>query len=103
MLAVHERLAELVEITRQRRFTKQFPNAYLITTEVEIREARRDGLPKHLIPFFVQLQPTHRDYYVFNKRERGIERSVGVFAVHTVVFGWDTFGDFLDWMREMIG
>ena len=97
-----ERFAELVEMVQQPGFAKKFARAHLITSKAEIRDAQRDGLPKHLVPFLVQIQPTHLDYYVFNKRERGSERSVGVVAVHTVVFGWDNFEAFLAWFQAQV-
>jgi hypothetical protein len=72
---------------------------WTVCSESDIRKARHDGLPDDLIPFFMEPQGTHNDYYCFDTNDD----SVVVYADHAIVFRWTDFAEFLAWIRTKIG
>jgi hypothetical protein len=65
--------------------------------------ARRLLVPGGLIPFLVDPQRHHDDYYCFDAATPGPEHGVVVFAVHAVVEAWTDLEAWLGWVLSQPG
>lgn len=58
-------------------------------------------LPTELIPFFLQPQPNHTDYYCFY-RTADENQTIVVFADHAIVYDWPDANAFLAWLESVL-
>ncbi len=93
---------ELAALSTTAPFQARFPQARLIDSVRDIRAAHAAGVPGHLIPFLLEEQPAHIDYYCFDKRVADEQCPIVVFAVHTLVADWPDIDAFLIWLRQIL-
>ena len=74
-----------------------FPRARWVLPE-KMRRIRRELGRDDWVPFLVDAQPCHEDYYCLDLSSPG--PSVLVFAVHAKVAEWPTLGAWLEWVRH---
>jgi hypothetical protein len=79
-----------------------FPRARFIATDDDLRTARVH-LPPTLLPFLVDPQPPHDDYYGFELSMAAPEYGVAVFAIHTTVAAWPDLAAWLRWVEDRGG
>jgi hypothetical protein len=60
-------------------------------------------LPPALLPFLVNPQPRHDDYYCFELSTAAPEYGVAVFAIHTTVAAWPDLAACLRWVEDRGG
>lgn len=72
---------------------------WAMCAESDVRNARRNGVPNELIPFFIEPQETQTDYYCFDT----VDDSVVVYADHAIVFRWSSYAEYMDWIETRIG
>ncbi len=87
----------LMSLVRTPGFADSFPTAYLATSS-DIKAAWAETLPDSLVPFMCEKQLAHIDYYCFNAAA-GCGPQIVLFADHAVVYDWEDFDTFLDWVR----
>lgn len=63
-----------------------------------IKKLTRIGESK-LFPFFLDEQRSLEDFYCFDLSSPGPEYNVVVFAIHTLVYKWENFNNWLEWNR----
>lgn len=66
----------------------RFPVGEFVLTRSAYKAARREGVPSKLVPFFLDAQGGHRDYYCFNLATPAPEYGVSMFALHAVIEAW---------------
>jgi hypothetical protein len=74
-----------------------FPRARWVLPE-EMHRIRRELGRDDWVPFLIDPQPCHEDYYCLDLSSGG--PSVLVFAVHATVAEWPTLGAWLEWVRR---
>jgi hypothetical protein len=95
-------VSRLGYMTNSIAFKRAFPNAKVLLTLEDIQAARESELPEDYVPFMLEQQPRHIDYYAFDINDN--KRRVIVFAEHAVVHDWPDFNAFLSWVnQQMIG
>jgi len=81
-------------------FRRVFPYGRFVAHARELGELQQGLLSPRLVPFLVDPQPAHRDYYCFDRDSPAPEHAVVVFAVHTTVASWPNFTSWLAWLAE---
>lgn len=101
--AFYEKLQEFIEFTETSAFRTQFPNASLVSSVDDLRSCYKieKELKKIMIPFMLEPQLSHTDYYGFNKDGDTNELAVVVFAQHTLVNEWPGFDAFFLWVQQL--
>ncbi len=77
-----------------------FPRARWVSP-LEIPRIRRELGRDDWVPFLIDPQPCHEDYYCLDLSTT--ESRVVVFAVHTTVAEWPTVAAWLDWVKLLAG
>lgn len=80
-----------------------FPRGVFALDRASYRAARRDGVPKKLLPFLVDAQRAHRDYYCFDLATPAPEHAVVVFCLHAVVESWPDLAAWRAWVSRSTG
>lgn len=65
----------------------------------EMSRAWSTGLPPDLVPFCLQRQREHIDYYCFHRILPACNTEIVVFADHAVVQSWKNINAFLRWLE----
>ena len=81
-------------------FLDSLPRARFVVSADEIRDAHREGMPPTLMPFLIESQPRHADYYCFDSSTTAPEYAVVVFAVHVTVAQWTNLADWIKWLEQ---
>jgi hypothetical protein len=82
-------------------FRRVFSDTRLLLSLDEITAAR-ESIPKALIPFMRQEQPSGPDIYAIDLDSKCQEFQVVVWSDHAVVMTWESFPVFVQWVREQI-
>jgi hypothetical protein len=83
------------------RALQSFPRARLIDGVARIGELQGRVLSRALLPFLMNPEPAHDDYYCFERPKTTAEPAVAVFAVHTVVATWPSFEAWREWAERL--
>jgi len=94
-----DRFEEFSAISENEHFSDFMPHAQILSSVADIRLAYQNDLPNRYIPFLLEGQPAHVDYYVFDTSTTPPEFQVSIFAVHTLVHNWSNFESFLAWLK----
>jgi len=81
---------------------RSFARARFVTSADEIRRVHRKLMPSSLLPFLVEPQPHHDDYYCFDRSTTPPEYGIAVFAIHTTVAKWQSLADWLRWVEKHV-
>ena len=75
----------------------QVSRAYLLISDGEVMCAK-EKLPEDFVPFMVVEEKSWPDVYAFDSSSK--PASIVVWSDHAVVERWDSFEDFLRWIRS---
>jgi hypothetical protein len=92
---------KLIKFSQSAKFAAFMPRSQLLLTLPDLKTAYLNGLPTQYLPFLLQKQPNHIDFYAFDTESTSPEFCVAVFAVHTSVEAWDNFDTFLAWLNAL--
>ena len=90
---------ELEALTATSEFSSEFPNGRLILP-ADLPAAWASNLPPTLVPFLWSGDERSGGYYCFQKCQSGSGLPVVVFVDHAVVYEWESYQMFLEWMRQ---
>jgi hypothetical protein len=91
----------LIDLTQSPSFGQFMPQAKLLLTLTDVKTAFSSGLPTEYIPFLLEKQLNHIDFYAFNTKSTAPEYCVVAFAIHTNVQEWENFDAFLAWLNAL--
>jgi hypothetical protein len=88
----------IINISQTPAFAQFMPQAQLLLTLAEVKAANINNAAEFL-PFLLEKQPNHVDFYGFDTFTQAPEFRVAVFAKHAFVEDWDSFAHFLAWLQ----
>ena len=89
----------LTDLSQTPAFAQFIPQTQFLLTLSAVKTAFADGLPPDNLPFLLEKQPNHNDYYGFDIHSKAPELAVALFASHAIVETWPNFAAFLDWLK----
>lgn len=72
---------------------------FVALTASGMTSAWENGLPNDLVPFCLQPQSNHVDYYCFHRKTNETDSRIMVFADHAIVYDWPDVYAFLKWLQ----
>ena len=91
-------LPQLRRILESVTFLETHPGFRAVTV-ADMKTAWNSELPTDLVPFCLQQQLTHNDYYCFQRTNSGNIPKIVVFADHAIVYNWQDVAAFLQWLE----